>query len=163
MAVQAAAGDWRELLHNRRFVRVLAFTFLTYFSTQGAMVLFPILVHAQGGGIEAISRMWLVMLALEVPLVAAFGAAVGRLGPRGVIALGTAAAALRWTTSGFADELILVHAAQVLHGVTVFGIILGVPFYVDRVVPDLTLTGIAVSLRTMLEKPKDGENEGEAS
>jgi MFS family permease len=53
-----------------------------------------------------------------------------------VIAIGTLAAAVRWTTSGFAEDLRLVHLAQVLHGVTVWGIILGVPFYVDRVVPE---------------------------
>lgn len=136
IAVRADRGDWRGLLSNGAFLRILAFTFLTYFFTQGSMVLFPILVHAQGGGIEAISRMWLLMLSLEVPLVFAFGAGVARIGPRGVIAIGTLAAAVRWTTSGFADDLRLVHLAQVLHGVTVWGIILGVPFYVDRVVPE---------------------------
>lgn len=135
VAVRAAGGDWRQLLRNRAFVKLLLFSFLTYFFTQGAMVLFPILVNAQGGGIEAISRMWLLMLALEVPLVFAFGSAVSRLGARGVIAIGTAAAALRWGISGFVDDLFIVGAAQLLHGVTVWGIILGVPFYVDRIVP----------------------------
>lgn len=136
IAVRATRGDWRALIGNRPFRRVLLFTFLTYFFTQGAMVLFPILVRAQGGGIEAISRMWLTMLLLEVPLVFLFGAGVARIGPRGVIAIGTAAAAVRWATSGFVDDLRLVQLAQILHGVTVWGIILGVPFYVDRVVPE---------------------------
>ncbi len=136
LAVRAARGDWRQLLGNVAFRRVVGFTFLTYFFTQGAMVLFPILVRAQGGGIESISRMWLIMLALEVPLVVAFGAGVARVGPRGVIAIGTAAAAVRWATSGFVEDLRLVYLAQILHGVTVWGIILGVPFYVDRVVPE---------------------------
>jgi len=136
VAVRAARGDWRQLLGNGPFLRVLAFAFLTYFFTQGAMVLFPILVHAQGGGLEAISHMWLVMLALEVPLVFAFGAGVARFGPRGVIAIGTAAGALRWVASGYVDDLRIVQVAQLLHGVTVWGIMLGVPFYVDRVVPE---------------------------
>lgn len=136
VALRAARGDWLELMRNGPFLRVLAFTFATYFVTQGAMVLFPILVHSQGGGIEAISRMWLVMLALEVPLVFLFGGAVARLGPRGVIAIGTAASAVRWGVSGFAEDLDLVQIAQALHGVTVWGIILGVPYYVDRVVPE---------------------------
>lgn len=135
VAVRAAGGDWRLLLRNKQFIRVLVFSFITFLSTQGAMVLFPILVSAQGGGIESISRMWLLMLTLEVPLVFAFGSLVARLGPRGVIAIGTAAAAVRWLTSGFVEDLFVVGAVQVLHGVTVWGIILGVPFYVDRIVP----------------------------
>ena len=112
------------------------------------MVLFPILVSAQGGGIQAISRMWLLMLALELPLVLAFGAAMSRIGPRGVIAIGTAAAAVRWTISGFVEDLTIVGAAQVLHGVSVWGIILGVPFYVDRIVP-LQLRATAQGLAAM--------------
>lgn len=157
IAVRAARGDWRRLLGNGPFRRVLGFTFLTYFFTQGAMVLFPILVRDQGGGIESISRMWLIMLALEVPLVFAFGAGVARFGARGVIAIGTAAAALRWATSGFVDDLRLVYLAQILHGVTVWGIILGVPLYVDRVVPEQlrataqgVLSMIGISLGSIL-------------
>jgi len=148
VAVRAAGGDWQRLIGDRRFVRVLAFAFLTFFFTQGAMVLFPILVSAQGGGIQAISRMWLLMLALELPLVLAFGAAMSRIGPRGVIAIGTAAAAVRWTISGFVEDLTIVGAAQVLHGVSVWGIILGVPFYVDRIVP-LQLRATAQGLAAM--------------
>lgn len=135
-SLRAERGDWRQLLENRAFLRILAFTFTTYLFSQGAMVLFPILVTAHGGGIEAISEMWLIMLALEVPLVFVFGASVSRLGPRGVIAIGTLAAGVRWTASGWLTDLDLVYAAQVLHGVTVWGIILGVPLYVDRVVPE---------------------------
>lgn len=133
--IRAQKGDWKSLLRNGRFMRVLVFSFLTYLFTQGAMVLFPLLISEQGGGVPAISRMWLLMLVLEIPLVLAFGAAVNRIGSRGIIAIGTAAASLRWLTSGFSDDILIIGAVQILHGVTVWGIILALPFYVDRVVP----------------------------
>jgi PPP family 3-phenylpropionic acid transporter len=135
VSLRANRGEWRQLLHSGPFVRVLLFTFLAYLSIQGPMVLFPILVRAQGGGLDAISQMWLIMLALEVPLVFYLGAGVRRVGPRGVIAIGIVAAALRWSVSGFADDLRWVYLAQALHGVTVFGVVLGAPVYVDAVVP----------------------------
>ena len=134
-SIRAQRGDWHGLLRNKRFVRVLVFSFLTYLFTQGAMVLFPLLVSAQGGGIAAISQMWLLMLALEVPLVMAFGAAVERIGAPGIIAIGTLAAAARWLVSGLSQDLLLIGAVQILHGVTVWGIILALPFRVDRIVP----------------------------
>jgi MFS family permease len=52
-----------------------------------------------------------------------------------VIAIGMIAAAVRWGVSGFAEDLRWVYLAQILHGVTVWGIILGAPVYVDAVVP----------------------------
>jgi MFS family permease len=135
ISTRAARGEWRTLLRSSAYMRVVLFSFLTFLFSQGAMVLFPILVRAQGGGLDAISRMWGVMLLLEIPLVFYFGAAVSRIGPRGVIAIGTIAAALRWLVSGFATDLSWIHAAQILHGVTVWGVILGVPVYVDAIVP----------------------------
>ena len=135
VAIRARGGDWRDLLRNGPFIRVLIFSFLTYLFTQGAMVLFPLLIRAQGGGLFAISHMWLWMLALEIPLVMAFGAAVERLGARGIIAIGTLAAAVRWLISGFSEDLFIIGAVQILHGVSVWGIILALPFHVDRVVP----------------------------
>ena len=135
VGLRAQGGDWRDLFRNGRFVRVLIFSFLTYLFTQGAMVLFPLLIRAQGGGLFAISHMWLLMLALEVPLVMAFGSAVERIGARGIIAIGTLAAAARWLISGFSDDIFIIGAVQILHGVTVWGIILALPFHVDRVVP----------------------------
>ncbi|MBW2274858.1 MAG: MFS transporter [Deltaproteobacteria bacterium] len=135
VSLRASQGEWRTLLSNRLFVRLLIYAFFAYLSMQGPMVLFPILVRAQGGGLEAVSQMWLIMLVLEVPLVFYFGAGVARMGPRGVIAIGMAAGALRWGVSGFAEDLRWVYLAQALHGVTVWGIILGAPVYVDAVVP----------------------------
>ncbi|MFP6639215.1 MAG: MFS transporter, partial [Myxococcota bacterium] len=155
--VRAEPGEWRALIRNPAFIRVLAFTLLAYFCMQGATVLFPILVRAHGGGLEAVSRMWLIMLALEVPLVYWVGASMERIGPRGVIAIGLGAAAVRWGISGFVSDLGWVYAAQILHGVTVWGILLGVPLYANRVMPGaLRSTGqgllamVGVSLGSVL-------------
>lgn len=149
MATRARPGQWRDLFRNRAFTGALVFAFLAYLTLQGPMVLFPILVRDQGGGVEAIGRMWILMLLLEVPLVYWFGASLAWLGARGVIAVGITAAALRWSVSGFADDLSWVYAAQILHGVTVWGIILGVPLYVNTVVPG-ELRSTAQGLLAML-------------
>ena len=135
-AVRADRGEWRQLLRRGPFVRVLGITLLAYLFIQGPMTLFPILVRAHGVGIDAISGMWMLMLLLEVPLVFAFGASVERAGPRGTIAIGLVAAGVRWIVSGAVDDLAIVTAVQVLHGVTVWGLVLGIPKYVDSVVPE---------------------------
>ncbi len=157
VSLRARRGEWRLLVRNGLFARVLIFTFLAYLFIQGPMVLFPILVRAQGGGLEAISRMWLIMLTLEIPLLFYFGVGLARMGPRGVIAIGITAAAVRWGVSGFVDDLRWVYLVQVLHGVTVWGVILGVPLYVDAIVPQrLRSTGqgllamIGVSLGSII-------------
>lgn len=133
--VRAEPRQWRELFRNPRFLRLLLVMFLAYFCVQGPMALFPLLVLGQGGGLDALSGMWLLMLALEIPLIFFFGAGVVRAGPRGVIAIGLFASALRWIVSGFVDDLAVVAVFQLLHGVAVWGLILGAPLYVDLSVP----------------------------
>jgi MFS family permease len=132
---RAASGDARLLLNHTAFLRVLCVTFLAFLCLQGPMSIFPLLVEAQGGGVRAISRMWILMLSLEVPLIAAFGWTVHRLSLRVVVLLGIASAAVRWLVSGFASNLAIVTAAQALHGVAVWGLLLGTPAYVDAIVP----------------------------
>lgn len=133
--VRADRGDWRLLFRESDFIRILILTLLAYFLLQGPTVLFPLLVRAHGGGLEAISQMWLIMLILEIPLVFWVGKTMERIGPRGVIAIGLAAASVRWGISGFSDNLGWVYAAQALHGVTVWGIVVGIPLYADRIMP----------------------------
>ena len=128
-------GEWRLLLADRGFVRAMVFTFAIYFAIQGPMQLFPLLVRHHGGGVDAIARMWALMLVLEVPLVLALGRSASWAGPRAIIAIGALAAAVRWLASGHAEDLDLLTAVQVLHGVTVWGVMLGLPLYVDSLVP----------------------------
>ena len=135
-AVRAEKGDWRELVRHGPFLRILLFTFLAFLFLQGPMVLFPILVRAQGGDLDALSRMWLLMVSTEIPLVALLGVSIAKLGLRTVIAIGIASGGVRWFVSGVAEDLTVVTWTQMLHGVTVWGVVLGVPMLVDRVTPE---------------------------
>ena len=135
VSARAASGQWRELLRSRDFLRVVGFTLLAFLAMQGPTIMLPVLVRDHGGGIDAISRLWLLMVSLEIPLVYYFGATVRRLGGRTVITLGLLAGVVRWGISGFADDPAWVYGSQVLHGVTVWGVIVGTSFYVNQVVP----------------------------
>ena len=82
---------------------------------------------------------------VEIPLVAYSGAGLKRLGARGLLALGVFAGGLRWTVSGLSDDLYVIYAVQMLHGVMVAGLLLGGPLYLDAVVPErLRSTGQAL-------------------
>ncbi len=128
-------GDWRLLMQHGPFLRLLVFMFAAYVFMQGPMAMFPVFVRSLGGGLDAVSKMWVLMLLLEIPLMALSGAGLARLGARGLIAVGLGAGALRWLVCGFSDNMTLVYAVQVLHGVTVIGLIIGAPLYVEAVAP----------------------------
>jgi PPP family 3-phenylpropionic acid transporter len=132
---RASRGEWRLLLRHKPFVRLLIFCFFSYFFLQGPMALFPLYVRSIGGGVETVSNMWVFMLILEVPLVALAGTGLVRMGARGLVAVGITAGAVRWLVCGIATDLNVVYAIQVLHGVTVTGLMLGAPLYVDAAVP----------------------------
>ncbi len=142
---RASKGDWRALLGNGPFLRLLGFTFFAFFFLQGPMALFPLFVRARGGGLDTVSTMWVFMLLLEVPLIALSGAGLARVGPRGLVAIGIVAGAARWIVSAVSPDLRVVYAVQVLHGVTVTGLVIGAPLYVEAVVPPrLRATGQGV-------------------
>jgi PPP family 3-phenylpropionic acid transporter len=152
VAVRAARGDWRSLLYNKAVRRFLLFSFGVYFLLQGPMWLFPVYVRSRGGDLDTIRWMWVLMLLVEIPLVLSSGSALKRLGARGLLGLGVLAGALRWTVSGMVEELYLVYAVQMLHGVMVAGLLLGGPLYLDAVIPArlrstgqalLTIVGVA--------------------
>ena len=89
--------------------------------------------------------MWVLMLAVEIPLVISSGAGLNRFGARGLLTLGVLAGGLRWTLSGFVNDLYVIYLIQMLHGVMVAGLVLGAPLYLDTVVPErLRSTGQAL-------------------
>ncbi len=142
--VRAGAGEWARLLREPQLLRALLFGFLAYTSMQGPMHMFPLLVRSHGGGIDQIAQMWIWMIALEIPLVFAFGRSVDLLGRRGVVAIGIGASAVRWTLSGFTDDIGVLAVVQILHGVTIWGLMMGMPVYIDALVPErLRSTGQA--------------------
>ncbi len=145
MNLRAPRRDWRRLLRHRPFVRVLVFTLLAYLCLQGPMSIFPIYVRSLGGTLDSVSEMWILMLALEIPLVAFSGRSLARFGPRGLLAIGAIAGGVRWTACGLIDDLALIYPFQLLHGVVVAGLVIGGPLYVESVVPErLRSTGQGV-------------------
>jgi PPP family 3-phenylpropionic acid transporter len=144
-ALRAERGGWVLLLRHGPFLRVLLFGMLAFLCLQGPQVFFPLFVRSLGGDVDDVSRMWILMLALEIPLIASSGLTLRRLGARGLLAMGLAAGGLRWSVCGFAPDLAWVWPVQILHGVVVAGIIVGGPLYVEGVVPErLRSTGQGV-------------------
>ena len=136
ISLRAERGDWRELFRNRAFVRFLLFAMVAYFLLQGPMWLFPILIRARGGDIDTIRGMWILMLAFEIPLVLSTGIGFKRFGARGLLAIGVLASGIRWILCGVVDDITLLYPVQALHGVTVVGLLLGGPLYLDLVTPE---------------------------
>jgi PPP family 3-phenylpropionic acid transporter len=99
------------------------------------MGMFAVFVRARGGSLESVSQMWILMLLLEIPLIALSGATFARVGARGLLAIGVIAGGLRWAVCGFAPDLRWIYAASLLHGVTVTGLVIGAPLYVEAVIP----------------------------
>ncbi len=129
-------GEWRILFRHGPFLRFLVFILGAYLCLQGPMSLFPLFVRSLGGDMLTVSHLWVVMVILEIPLVAYSGAWFTRLGPRVLLALGIGAGAIRWIVSALATDVNVIYAVQALHGVTVGGLMIGAPYYVDAVVPD---------------------------
>jgi PPP family 3-phenylpropionic acid transporter len=136
VSTRAARGDWRLLLGNNAYIRFLGFSFAAYLLSQGPMWLFPIFVRSRGGDVETIRSMWVYMLVVEIPLVLASGSGLQRLGARGLLAVGVFVGGLRWLLCAFVSDLQLLSLVQTLHGVTVVGLLMGGPLYLDVVAPE---------------------------
>ncbi len=136
VSYRAARGDWRELLTLGPYLRMLVFTFFAFVFLQGPMTHFPNLVRHYGGSLESVSRMWIPMLAVEVPLVAFIGSALARFGARRVMGVAVFSAGVRWVIYGSATALWMVFGASFLHGVMVAGLMVGGPLYVESIVPE---------------------------
>jgi len=136
VALRAERGDWRLLLRNRDVQRLLAFTLGAYLFTQGPMAIFPVYVRSLGGDLDMVGKMWVFMLALEIPLVAFSGPGFRRLGGRALLGIGTAAGGLRWIACALSDDLRVIYPVQLLHGVVVAGMMIGGSLHLDTVVPE---------------------------
>jgi PPP family 3-phenylpropionic acid transporter len=136
VALRAERGDWRELMRNRAFLRFLLFALSAHFLMHGPMWLFPLFVRSRGGDLDMIRAMWILMLTFEVPLVLLTGSGLKRLGARGLLVTGVVAGGLRWSLSALLTDPIWLFAVQALHGVTVVGLNLGSPLYLDTVAPE---------------------------
>ncbi len=133
---RAESGDWRELGRLRPFLMVALVAFAAFVFLQGPMALFPILVRSRGGDMKTVGDLWVIMLLLEVPLIALSGAGLQRVGARGLLFMGIASGGLRWLGCAFAPTLGTFYAVQILHGITVMGLMVGGPLYLEQVVPE---------------------------
>ena len=144
--VVPSRASWSELIRHPPFLRLLVLSFGLYLFFQGPMSLFPLYLRGHGGGVDALSRMWISMLALEIPLIAFSGAGLRHFGPRGLLACGFAAGGIRWIVCGLAQDLRVIYLVQLLHGVTVAGVGVGTALYVEGSVPShLRSTGQALA------------------
>jgi MFS transporter, PPP family, 3-phenylpropionic acid transporter len=136
VAVRAARGDWRELIDNPAFLRFLLFSLFANFLMHGPMWLFPLFVRSRGGDLGTIRNMWILMLLIEIPLVLSTGRGLKRLGARGLLAVGVLLGGVRWTLSALISDPTWLFAVQALHGLTVVGLNIGSPLYLDIVAPE---------------------------
>jgi PPP family 3-phenylpropionic acid transporter len=83
-----------------------------------------------------IRSMWIYMLAVEIPLVLASGSGLQRLGARGLLGIGVFVGGLRWALCAVTTDLQLLSYVQTLHGVTVVGLLMGGPLYLDGIAPE---------------------------
>ena len=136
VALRAARGDWRELLNNRAFLRFLMFSLLAHFLMHGPMWLFPLFVRSRGGDVDTIRSMWILMLSIEIPLVLLTGSGLKRLGARGLLTIGVIVGGMRWLLCALVSDPLILFGVQALHGITVVGLNLGSPLYLDVVAPE---------------------------
>ena len=134
-SLRAARGEWRVLLRRGPMRRMLVFAFSAYLFVTGPMGLLPVYVRAQGGTLETVQNMWILMLIVEIPLILCTGMGLKRIGARGLLAAGVLAGGVRWTVCGLTANPYWIYPVQMLHGVMVTGLMMGGPLYVDRVAP----------------------------
>ena len=76
------------------------------------------------------------MLLVEIPLIYYSGAALGRIGVRGLLAIGVIADGFRWLVCSLVSDLSVMYALQLLHGVVIAGLFVGSALYVEAAVPE---------------------------
>jgi MFS family permease len=135
VGVRAAPGEWRLLLRHPAIRRLLVFDLAASFFLHGPMGIFPIYVRAQGGDMQTVGHMWVLMLVLEVPLIMLSGVTLSGIGARGLLTIGVLAGGIRWLVCGLTSDLAIIYPVQILHGIVVAGLLLGSPLYVESIVP----------------------------
>lgn len=135
LVVHARRGELRALLREPVFLRVLAFNTGIQLFLHGPMTLFPLYVRSRGGSMTDISRMWICMLLLEVPLIFLSGRLFARLGTARVMTFAAVAGGVRWTVCALVPSLGYAYPLQALHAVVVMGLGVGVAMHVEELAP----------------------------
>ncbi|MGR8947892.1 MAG: MFS transporter [Gammaproteobacteria bacterium] len=135
ISVRAKREDLGVLLRQSSYQRLLIMALCAFGLLTGPIALFPVFVVERGGTIETVSRLWIPMLLLEIPLIYYAGAGLRRVGARGLIAAGIALDGARWLVTALTPSLFWIFAIQLLHGAVVVGLIIGMQLYVEAEVP----------------------------
>ena len=135
VSLKAARGDGRRLLAHQPIRRLLVFAFCAFTVMMGPIFHLPRILREHGGTIGTIADTWLGMLLVEIPLVASAGWLMKKLGPRGLLRVGILAEGVRWILTASVDRLEFVQAIQLMHGIGIAGIFVGMPFYMESCVP----------------------------
>jgi PPP family 3-phenylpropionic acid transporter len=133
---RASRTDYKLLLRNPAYLRVISVSFASYFFLQGPMVLFPVFVRSRGGDARAISHMWLWMLVLETVLLFVATDVYRKLGARRAVMLGIVASGVRFTLCALCYDLRLLYPVQALHGIMVFSLQVAAPMWIETLVPE---------------------------
>ena len=68
-------------------------------------------------------------------MILATGSGLKRMGARGLLGVGVFANGLRWLLCALISDLRILAFVQTLHGVTVVGLLMGGPLYLDIIAP----------------------------
>jgi PPP family 3-phenylpropionic acid transporter len=130
-----AGGRWRDVVGDRRLLRAMAATSLIM-GSHGVLSSFGAIQWAERG-ISTGTIGLLQALAVSAEIVAFwFGAKLlGRRDPSLLICIAAAAAVLRWLVMASNPGVEVLFAAQLLHGITATGAILGIMLVIAARVP----------------------------
>ncbi len=130
-----------RLLHDNGFLLCAAAIGLNMASHAVLMGFGTIHWDAAGHGKEVVGPLWAIGVVSEVALFALGNRVVDRLGIAGLIALGAAAAMLRWAGTALTTDLWLLVPIQMLHGFTFAATHLGGMTWLQRhVAPEISAT-----------------------
>lgn len=135
LSMKAEPGALRALLRERPFIRVLIFAIGIQFFLHGPMQLFPLYVRSRGGSMTDLSRMWICMVLLEVPLIFGSGWLFARVGVARMMLIASAGGGVRWLLCALVPTLSGVYVIQALHALVVTGLNVGTALYVEEIVP----------------------------
>ena len=82
ISMRAKSKDLTALLRQASYLRLLVLAFFAFGLLSGPIVLFPVFVVERGGTIETVSRLWIPMLLLEIPLIFFAGTGLRWIGAR---------------------------------------------------------------------------------
>ncbi len=154
--IKSKPADLRILMKSKTYKRLLIVSFFTFMLLSSPISLFPLLVIEMGGNIQQIGLLWIPMLILEIPLIFYAGTWMRKLGAKNFILIGIFCDGMRWLLTIMTSELFWIFLFQMLHGVVVVGLFIGMQMYIENELPKnlrstaQTLLGMIMGLGSVL-------------